>query len=74
VRQRLARDRAKGKDAPIGSVNARKRALIARLLIKEMLKPLEDVAAYPDTERMRPSRNFAMQLREKKQKEKANRV
>ena len=70
IRQRLKRDRTKGKDIPIGSAAARERAAIAKLLIKEMLKPLEDVSNYPEVERMRPSSAFAKALRERKQKEK----
>ena len=74
VRQRLARDRAKGKDVSPGSAKARQRALIAKLLIKEMEQPFNDVQAYPEVERMRPNREFAKKLMEELRKERASRV
>lgn len=74
IRQRLARDRAKGKDVPIGSSNAKERASIAKLLIKEMSKQFDEVINYPEVERMRPNSIFAKALQARKQKEKSESI
>jgi cytidylate kinase len=59
IRQRLKRDRLKGKHLPVGSRTAKERAAITRRLFEALSVPLEDVAKYPETERMRPRREFA---------------
>ncbi len=62
VRQRLKRDREQGEIIPPGSAAARRRAEKAKDFMRAMNKALQQVAAYPEVERMRAEREYTRKL------------